>query len=191
MKGNVCTFQKSKIDSLISQCSTVHNHVLEKMTIWRCLSLLQEDICSKTIHSIDNREFMFTVVLIIRPWDPGIVTATTWGEVVFRGSGNVMTQRWAKGSPKAIEPGQQIIAQPRPKHPLHRARLAIQGGQTEIESESGHPLPPAIPLGGRFRRAVARLLGSNTLCACSRPGGGSPVATGRYKSSIDNRFVAP
>jgi hypothetical protein len=29
-------------------------------------------------------------------WDPDIITATTWGQVVFRAAGNVMTRIWPK-----------------------------------------------------------------------------------------------
>jgi hypothetical protein len=129
-KGILCSFEKYGMDSLngnvlslgcFSQYIKVHINMLEKMTVW-----------SKTIHIVDNKEFIFPVVLIIRPWDPGIITATTWGQVVFRGSGNVMTQMETKRSPKAIKPSHQVISQLRPKHPLHRARSATQEGRQQI-----------------------------------------------------------
>jgi hypothetical protein len=47
----------------------------------------------KTVRISDNKEFLFPVMLILLPWDPGISTATAWGQVVFLGSGNVMTRR--------------------------------------------------------------------------------------------------
>jgi hypothetical protein len=34
-----------------------------------------------------------------RQWDPGISTATAWGQAVFRWAGNVTTRLWAERSP--------------------------------------------------------------------------------------------
>jgi hypothetical protein len=36
---------------------------------------------------------------IRRQWDPSSGTATTWGQAVFRGTANVMTQGWPERSP--------------------------------------------------------------------------------------------
>jgi hypothetical protein len=72
-KGSFCSFEKYGMDSLngnllslgcFSQCIKVHIHMLEKMTVW-----------SKIVNIIDNKEFIFLIVLIIRPWDLGIITA--------------------------------------------------------------------------------------------------------------------
>lgn len=160
LNGNVLSL------GCFSQYIKVHINMLEKMTVW-----------SKTIHIVDNKEFIFPVVLIIRPWDPGIITATTWGQVVFRGSGNVMTQMETKRSPKAIKPSHQVIFQLRPKHPLHRARSATQEGRQQIiqkeektEGIEEHLLPPQAIL-----RSYPPL---DLYCGCSRSRVISPMSYG-------------
>jgi hypothetical protein len=91
----------------------------------------------------------------------------------------VTTRLWAERSPITDVKAQ---ARRNPTKDIYTAALIHQRALNRNIQNQGHGSSPSSsdPLGGRFWRAVARLLGGDTLCACSRPGGGSPVATSRY-----------
>jgi hypothetical protein len=87
----------------------------------------------------------------------------------------VMTQMETKRSPKSIKPSHQVISQLRPKHPLHRARLATYEGRQQIvqkeektEGMKEHLLPPQAIL-----RSYPPL---DLYCGCSRSRVISPVS---------------
>jgi hypothetical protein len=60
----------------------------------------KEAICQDVFHHVDVKELCLIILVLIRPWDPGITPATAWRQAVFRGGGNVTTQRWAQEEPK-------------------------------------------------------------------------------------------
>ena len=55
--------------------------------VFHCLDLEIKELQSKIHSSVRGQ------------WDPGIITATAWGQAVFRGGDNVTTQTWPKKSP--------------------------------------------------------------------------------------------
>ena len=55
--------------------------------LFHCLDLENKELQSKIHSSVRGQ------------WDPGIITATAWGQAVFRGGDNVTTQTWPKKSP--------------------------------------------------------------------------------------------
>jgi hypothetical protein len=101
-----------------------------------------------------------------------------------------MTQEWPRIGPNLLspftksKPSHQVTIGPRPSRrlsALYKAWSAAVEGRSKIQNQGQDSSPSSgDSLGGRFRQVVARLLSGNTLCASSRSGGGSPVATGRY-----------
>jgi hypothetical protein len=83
--------------------------------------------------------------------------------------GRVTTRLWAERSPIT-----NVKAQARRSPTKTIYRNTHPSESIEEYSELKVRVHPFL------RRAVARLLSGDTLCASSRPGGGSPVATGRY-----------
>jgi hypothetical protein len=86
-------------------------------------------------------------------WDPGISTATTWGQAVFRGAGNVMTRMWIKRSPAVV--AAQSKAQAKGVSPIH-VRSATQerdGRRNKIRIVSGCSPSCSSP---RRRRLTSR-----------------------------------
>jgi hypothetical protein len=71
------------------------------------------------------QELFLVILAMNRPWDPGIIMATAWGQDVFRGAGNVMTHVWPRRSPVCLSQLPKMKptypAWLKPKHPLYKA----------------------------------------------------------------------
>jgi hypothetical protein len=59
-----------------------------------CKHVKASDLQSRNRESgLDETQLVFDIIFSVSQmqWDPGTTTVTAWGQVMFRGAGNVMT----------------------------------------------------------------------------------------------------